>query len=63
MPDAVLNISGLRVAYLTERGARQPVLDGLNLVVTHNVRDFGAAVRFGIRVVTPGEFLRTIEGE
>lgn len=33
MPDAVLNISGLRVAYLTERGARLPVLDGLNLVV------------------------------
>ncbi len=26
-------------------------------IVTHNVRDFLAARRFGIRVVTPGDFL------
>jgi len=29
-------------------------------IVTHNVRDLKAAERFGIGVVTPGEFLGTI---
>jgi predicted nucleic acid-binding protein len=32
-------------------------------IVTHNVRHFVDAGRFGIRVLTPREFLRTIEGE
>jgi putative PIN family toxin of toxin-antitoxin system len=31
-----------------------------DFIVTHNVRDLRAAERFGIRVVTPGEFLRTM---
>ena len=29
-----------------------------DFIVTHNVRDFQIAERFGMRVVTPGEFLR-----
>lgn len=29
-------------------------------IVTHNVRDFGPAVRFGVRVVRPGEILGKI---
>jgi predicted nucleic acid-binding protein len=32
-------------------------------MVTHNVRHFVGAERFGMRVLTPREFLRTIEGE
>jgi predicted nucleic acid-binding protein len=32
-------------------------------IVTHNVRHFVGAEQFGIRVMTPREFLRTIEGE
>jgi len=32
-------------------------------IVTHNVRHFAGAERFGIRVLTPREFLRTIEAE
>jgi putative PIN family toxin of toxin-antitoxin system len=32
-------------------------------IVTHNVRHFAGIERFGILVLTPREFLRTIEGE
>lgn len=32
-------------------------------IVTHKVRHFAGAERFGIQVTTPLEFLRTIEGE
>jgi putative PIN family toxin of toxin-antitoxin system len=32
-------------------------------IVTHNVRHFPRIDRFGIRVVTPGEFLRTMKAE
>ena len=32
-------------------------------IVTHNVRHFAGAERFGIRVLTPREFLRIIEME
>ena len=32
-------------------------------IVTHNVRHFPGTDRFGIRVVTPNEFLRTMKGE
>ncbi len=32
-------------------------------IVTHNVRDFVGAERLGVRVVTPGEFLRLLRGE
>jgi putative PIN family toxin of toxin-antitoxin system len=30
------------------------------IVVTHNVKDFAAAVQFGITPVAPGSFLRTL---
>ena len=32
-------------------------------IVTHNVRHFVGVETFGIRVLTPSEFLRTMEGE
>jgi putative PIN family toxin of toxin-antitoxin system len=32
-------------------------------IETHNGRHFAPIDRFGIRVVTPGEFLRTMKGE
>ena len=32
-------------------------------IVTHNVRHFAGAGQFGIRVMTPGEFLRIMERE
>jgi putative PIN family toxin of toxin-antitoxin system len=35
---------------------------GCDFIVTHNVRDFDGAERFGIRVVTPSNFLRLLEG-
>jgi putative PIN family toxin of toxin-antitoxin system len=31
-------------------------------IVTHNVRDFAGASGFGIKVVTPGDFLATLRG-
>ncbi|WP_408608599.1 putative toxin-antitoxin system toxin component, PIN family [Caulobacter endophyticus] len=31
-------------------------------LVTHNVRDFAAAKAFSLRVMTPGEFLKELEG-
>jgi putative PIN family toxin of toxin-antitoxin system len=33
---------------------------GCDIVVTHNVRDFVGAERFGVRALTPGEFLKRI---
>jgi predicted nucleic acid-binding protein len=33
-----------------------------DFIVTHNVRDFSASERFGVRVVTPRAFLRAIGG-
>ena len=35
---------------------------GCDIVVTHNVRDFAGAERFGVRALTPGEFLKRIGG-
>jgi predicted nucleic acid-binding protein len=34
---------------------------GCDHIVTHNVRDFDGADRYGIGVITPGEFLRRLE--
>jgi putative PIN family toxin of toxin-antitoxin system len=34
-----------------------------DVIVTHNVRHFPRIDRFGIGVVTPGEFLRTMKAE
>ncbi|HUP63439.1 MAG TPA: hypothetical protein VNA69_23840 [Thermoanaerobaculia bacterium] len=31
-----------------------------NAVITHNVRDFVGADRFGVRVMSPGEFLNEL---
>ena len=36
---------------------------GADYLITYNLRDLAPAAEFGIRVVTPGEFLRTIEEE
>ena len=34
------------------------------VVVTHNIRDFeGVEDRFGIRVLSPGAFLKRLEGK
>ena len=38
------------------------VESGCNFIVTHNIRDFSGAEQFGIRVVTPKEFLKVIGG-
>jgi len=35
---------------------------GCDFIVTHNVRDFSGSQQFGVRVVTPREFLRVIGG-
>lgn len=42
--------------------AEVAVAGGAEAVVTHNRRDFGALQRFGVRVVSPQEFLRMIGG-
>jgi putative PIN family toxin of toxin-antitoxin system len=36
------------------------IAGGCQYIVTYNVKDFGGAERFGIRAITPGQFLRTI---
>jgi hypothetical protein len=36
------------------------VASASSYIITHNRRDFRDAEHFGLRVVTPGEFLRTI---
>ena len=33
------------------------------VIITHNVRDFVGSQRFGVRVMTPGEFLNLLRGE
>jgi putative PIN family toxin of toxin-antitoxin system len=37
------------------------VAAGCQHVVTHNVRDFTGAERFGVSIVRPGQFLRQLE--
>jgi putative PIN family toxin of toxin-antitoxin system len=36
---------------------------GCKAIVTHNVRDFVGSERFGVMVMTPGEFLKQLRGE
>jgi predicted nucleic acid-binding protein len=36
---------------------------GVDGIVTHNVRDFAEAERFGIRILRPGALLRQLESE
>jgi len=38
------------------------VAAGCQAIVTHNTRDFIGANRFGVEVLTPGQFLRRLEG-
>ena len=33
------------------------------LIVTHNVRDFGGTEQFGVQVLTPAEFLQELRGK
>jgi predicted nucleic acid-binding protein len=39
------------------------VAAGCKVIVTHNTKDFRGAERFGITIVTPGEFLVSLEEE
>ena len=39
------------------------VAAGCDAIVTHNVRDFQGADKFGGRVVTPGRFLLELRGQ
>ena len=34
-----------------------------DFLITHNLRDFVASARFALQVVTPGRFLKLLEGE
>jgi predicted nucleic acid-binding protein len=38
------------------------VAAGCDAIVTHNRRDFGPARQFGVRVLSPAEFLQEIGG-
>lgn len=35
---------------------------GVEYVVTHNIRDFSGSQAFGVRAITPGEFVRMLRG-
>lgn len=35
---------------------------GCDVIVTHNLKDFAGSERFGVRVATPQEFMRSIGG-
>jgi putative PIN family toxin of toxin-antitoxin system len=37
------------------------VAAGCQYIITHNVRDFVGAERFGVTIVRPGQFLRQVE--
>ena len=37
------------------------VAAGCQAIVTHNTRDFAGTDRFGVEVLTPGQFLRRLE--
>jgi predicted nucleic acid-binding protein len=41
--------------------AEVAVAAGSRTIVTHNVRDFAGVDKFGIEIVTPGEFLRSLK--
>jgi putative PIN family toxin of toxin-antitoxin system len=34
-----------------------------DFLVTHNLRDFAACSRFSVQIVTPGQFLKRLDGE
>ncbi len=37
------------------------VAAGCQYIITHNVRDFAGAERFGVNILRPGQFLRQLE--
>jgi putative PIN family toxin of toxin-antitoxin system len=61
----------VKVFYLWRPGLRDPGDDMVletavaacaEFIITHNIKDFTGAERFGIRVVTPGWFIKTFGG-
>lgn len=61
----------VKVFYLWRPGLRDPgddmvletaVAARVDFIVTHNIKDFTGADRFGVRVVTPGWFVHNIGG-
>ena len=61
----------IKIFYLWRPGLRDPgddmvletaVAARADFIVTHNIKDFTGAERFGIRVVTPGWFIRNFGG-
>ena len=34
-----------------------------DFLITHNLRDFAVSKRFAVRVITPGQFLKRLDGE
>jgi predicted nucleic acid-binding protein len=38
------------------------VAAGAEFIVTHNIKDFSGADRFGVRIVTPGWFIHHFGG-
>lgn len=61
----------IKVFYLWRPGLRDPgddmaletaVAARADFIITHNIKDFSGADRFGIRVVTPGWFVHNIGG-
>jgi hypothetical protein len=38
------------------------VAAGVEFIITHNIKDFAGAERFGVRVVTPVWFINTFGG-
>lgn len=43
--------------------AEVAIASGSDAIVTHNTSDFAEMVRWGVAVLTPAEFLSTLEGE
>ena len=61
----------IKVFYLWRPGLRDPgddmvletaVAARVDCIVTHNIKDFTGADRFGVRVVTPGWFIHNFGG-
>jgi putative PIN family toxin of toxin-antitoxin system len=61
----------IKIFYLWRPGLRDPgddmvletaVAASADFIITHNIKDFTGAESFGIRVVTPGWFIRNVGG-
>lgn len=62
-PRSQQHVAGLIEFYEAEDSASLAVAARCDAIVTHNVRDFAGAIRFGVTIVTPGDFLAAIEEE